>query len=284
MNTVFLNGNFMPLEDAKISPLDRGFLFGEGIYEVIPCYQNKLVAWEWHMERLQAGLRELNIGLHFSIDDLKQWCQQLTQYNPEPDQGIYIHITRGAETRRFHGWSNTSEATVFMMAYPIPAITEPTRENTKTLTVKVEQDKRWRHCHIKSTSLLGNVMHFQDAMEEGKNEVLLLSADGKVSEASTSNVFILSNDVVKTPPLSADLLPGITRRIILAILREYSDFKVKEQHFEIDELMAADEVWLTSSTKGVVPVVKVGDALIADGLAGAAWLKTAQLYFQHRFD
>ncbi|WP_338292824.1 aminotransferase class IV [Planctobacterium marinum] len=284
MNTVFLNGTFMPLEEARISPLDRGFLFGEGLYEVLPCYGNRMIAWQWHKERLTQGLQALDIKLQYDWQQLQDFCQQLTQYNPEPDQGIYIHITRGAEEKRFHGWHNNAEPTIFMMTFPIPTLTEPDFDQCKPLRLGLEQDLRWRNCHIKSTSLLGNVLHFQSAQQEGLNEVLLLGDDGTITEASTSNVFICKDNEVHTPPLSSALLPGITRRIIMDILDRHSALTLQESVITQDMLFTADEVWLTSSTKGVVPVVEVAGKTIADGKPGKHWLDTARLYFQHRFD
>lgn len=274
----------MPLDEARISPLDRGFLFGEGLYEVIPSYSNKMIAWDWHMERLSTGLKALDIRLEHDAEQLKTWCQQLTQYNPEPDQGIYIHITRGAEERRFHGWKNSAEPTVFMMTFAIPAINEPDLENVEPLRLGIEHDKRWRNCHIKSTSLLGNVLHFQGARASGLNETLLLGEDGTVTEASTSNFFIYRDGSVLTPPLGPELLPGVTRRIIMRILTDHGGWPVVETPITQEMLFDADEVWLTSSTKGVVPVIEIASKMIADGKPGKQWLETARLYFKHRFD
>lgn len=274
----------MPLDEVRISPLDRGFLFGEGLYEVIPAYDGRLVGWSLHMDRLWQGLEALRIPLECSRDDLKQWCITLLSHYSEGELGIYIQITRGAEPRRFHGWKNSAEPTVFIMANPFPAIEKPDISNVLPLRVGLEYDRRWRNCHIKSTSLLGNVLHFQQAQEMDNNEMLLLSEDGHVTEASISNVFIVKDKTIITPPLSSRLLPGVTRKIMLSILRDYSDFNVQETEIHQDELLSADEVWLSSSSKGVAPVIQVNEHIIGDGKPGSAWLDAASLYFQHRFD
>lgn len=274
----------MPLDEVKISPLDRGFLFGEGIYEVVPCYDNRLIAWDLHVERLWQGLDVLEIKPDFDPQQLRLWCEELVQKNGQVDQALYIHITRGDESRRFHGWQNNAETTAFLMSNPIPSLLAPEKHTVKPLEVSIERDHRWRNCHIKSTSLLGNVMHFQSARQGGHDEVLLMDDKGYVTEASTSNYFIVKGNTVVTPPLSHALLPGVTRRVILSILRRYSDYKIMENNITLEQLLDADEVWLTSSSKGVAPVVRVEEHVIGDGKPGDSWLVASQLYSNHIFD
>lgn len=284
MRTGFLNGTFMPLDEVKISPLDRGFLFGEGIYEVIPCYEKTMIAWQLHVDRLWQGLSALDINAGFNESQLHFWCKTLVEKNAEPNQSIYIHVSRGVESKRFHAWDNSGLATLFMMTNTLAVAAAPDLQSVIPLHVKAELDFRWRRCNIKSTSLLGNVLHFQDAIESGNHEVLLMDEHRRVTEASTSNIFMVSGQKVMTPPLSSALLPGVTRSIMLSILRSRTDFEVVETDITFDQVLEADEIWLTSSTKGVVPVVKVNGQQIADGTPGNVWLTAAKLYFQHKFD
>lgn len=284
MNIVFLNGEFMPLSEAKISPMDRGFLFGEGIYEVIPCHHNRFVGWQAHMDRMFGGLNELEIPERYSAQQLREFAQQLVANLPETHQGVYIHITRGAEEKRYHAYDNTGTPTVFMMNYGVPPIPEPDRHETVGLSLKLEQDARWHNCHIKSTALIGNVLHFQSAYADKKQETLLFDVNHFLTEASTSNVFFVKGCDVITPPLSKGLLPGVTRKLLINILKQHTSFKVKEEKVPVSALYDFDEIWLTSSSKGVVPVSDIDGRVIGNGTPGLGWLQAATAYSEYCFD
>ncbi|RZF90293.1 D-alanine aminotransferase [Pseudoalteromonas sp. CO302Y] len=284
MGTVYLNGDYLGADEAKISPMDRGFLFGDGIYEVIPSYQGKMLGFGAHIERMNNGLNELEIKLDYSVDTWRKICNDLCEKNHGDNLGIYLHVSRGADTKRAHGYPTNITPTVFAFAFEIPAEPVSDIDNATAYTVSLEQDRRWQRCHIKSTALLGNVIHYQHGAAAGNKETILFNRLEEITEASSSNVFIVKDGVISTPPLDNQILPGITRWLILNILHSYSDFKVQERIISKDELLDADEVWITSATKEVGPVVKVNGKLIGDGKPGAVWQQVQSLFTKHKFD
>ncbi len=284
MNQVYLNGEFLPAEQAKISPMDRGFLFGDGVYEVIPSYQGKMVGFEPHINRLNNGLKELKIPLSTQLQDWRTLCEKLLSLNGSGNLGIYIQISRGADTKRSHAYPQGISPTVFAFAFEIPAAPVADINNAKTAKVITTTDRRWQRCHIKSTSLLGNVMHYQQGIESDANETLLFDQSDNLTEASSSNVFIVKNSHIVTPPLSNALLPGITRQLILDILKRHSEFRVSEAQISKNDVLNADEVWLSSSSKEIMPVVQVDEKLINNGTPGEIWQQAQELYSTHKFD
>ncbi len=274
----------MNAEHAKISPMDRGFLFGDGIYEVIPAYNGNMLGFAAHIERMKNGLNELEIVLDYTADTWREICQQLCEKNHGENLGIYLHVSRGADTKRAHAYPSGITPTVFAYAFEIPAQPVSDIDNATTYTVSVEQDKRWQRCHIKSTALLGNVIHYQNGAAAGNKETILYNRLDELTEASSSNVFIVKDGVISTPPLDNQILPGITRWLILTILHSHSDFKVQERIITKQELFAADEVWITSATKEVGPVVKLNGQLVADGKPGKIWQQVQSLFTEHKFD
>ena len=284
MGTVYLNGEYLSADEAKISPMDRGFLFGDGIYEVIPSYQGKMLGFGAHIERMNNGLNELEIKLDYSADTWRKICNDLCEKNQGDNLGIYLHVSRGADTKRAHGYPTNITPTVFAFAFEIPAEPKSDIDSATTYTVSLEQDRRWQRCHIKSTALLGNVIHYQHGAAAGNKETILFNRLEEITEASSSNVFIVKDGVISTPPLDNQILPGITRWLILNILHSYSDFKVQERIISKEELLDADEVWITSATKEVGPVVKVNGKLVGDGKPGAVWQQVQSLFTKHKFD
>jgi len=284
MGTVYLNGEYLGADEAKISPMDRGFLFGDGIYEVIPSYQGKMLGFGAHIERMNNGLNELEIKLDYSADTWRKICNDLCEKNQGDNLGIYLHVSRCADTKRAHGYPTNITPTVFAFAFEIPAEPKGDIDNATTYTVSLEQDRRWQRCHIKSTALLGNVIHYQHGAAAGNKETILFNRLEEITEASSSNVFIVKDGVISTPPLDNQILPGITRWLILNILHSYSNFKVQERIISKDELLDADEVWITSATKEVGPVVKVNGKLVGDGKPGAVWQQVQSLFTKHKFD
>ncbi|MEC8225929.1 MAG: aminotransferase class IV, partial [Pseudomonadota bacterium] len=187
-------------------------------------------------------------------------------------------------TKRAHGYPTNITPTVFAFAFEIPAEPKGDIDNATTYTVSLEQDRRWQRCHIKSTALLGNVIHYQHGAAAGNKETILFNRLEEITEASSSNVFIVKDGVISTPPLDNQILPGITRWLILNILHSYSDFNVQERIISKEELLDADEVWITSATKEVGPVVKVNGKLVGDGKPGAVWQQVQSLFTKHKFD
>ncbi len=284
MSIAFLNGEFAPVSELKLSPMDRGFMFGDGIYEVIPCYGGKLVGYSLHVQRLQDGLSQLQISPPSQLPELANISEQLLAKNQVADAGIYIQISRGVAPLRNHGFPEGIEPTLFVMLQTLPPLDTANAKFESGLKLALEADKRWRRCQIKSTSLLGNVLHYQGAKQQGLDEVLLYDELGNVTEGSTCNVFCLFGDQIHTAPLEMQLLPGITRHIVLDIARRHTPLAVIESAVPKERLFAADEVWVTSSSKGVYPVVAVDGKAIGDGKVGPWARKLARQYQQHMFD
>lgn len=287
MNTVFLNGQFMAASEAKISPMDRGFLFGDGIYEVIPSYHGRFVGFAPHIARLHSGLKELNIQHSMTEADWADISNQLLALN-RPAMGdnlaVYIQVSRGTDSKRYHAFPTGVSPTIF--AYTFVIGKEPVADKSQAVTFKVVtgNDLRWQRCHIKSTSLLGNVLHYQQGVEQGAQEILLFDREGNLTEGAAVNVFVIKNGEIATPPLSNKLLPGITRLLLLQILRQHSPLNVVEREISYDEAVAADEIWITSSSKEIAPVLQVNGKPVGDGKVGDIWLKAQQLFSAHKYD
>ena len=284
MNIVYLNGKFLPIDQACISPMDRGFLFGDGIYEVIPSYEGRLVGFDLHMNRMKAGLTELEIDISLTAKGWLEIINKLLEQNDTDNLGIYLHVTRGADTRRYQAYPEGITPTVFAYTFKIPPAPTANKILAPKFSCATEEDKRWKRCNIKSTSLLGNVMHFQWGHEKNEDEVILYNSDKEITEAAACNVFLVKDNVIKTPKLDSQKLPGITRMLLLDIVRQHSEYQVEEGTLKLDEIYSADEIWLTSSTKELAPVIKVDGKNIGNGKIGDIWLAVQTLFCEHRFD
>lgn len=265
----YWNGRFQPLAEISVSPLDRGFLFGDGIYEVIPMFRGaeggfRAVGLHHHFQRLCANCSEIKIPLDWSFADFSHMVNRLSVEFRTPELltsdkngiGIYLQVTRGPVAKRTHAFPAAAEPTYF--AYPFLIDKSATASLfSRGLQVLATQDLRWQRCHIKSISLLGNVLHHQEALDLDADEVLLLNRDGEVSEASISNVFIMNGQVVKTPKLSNSLLAGVTRRVLIDIIRQHSNYAVIEDVITLNDVLNADCAWLCSSTKELMPIAKI---------------------------
>lgn len=280
MSIVFLNDSYMPMEEAKISPMDRGFLFGDGIYEVIPSYDGQLVGFAPHIERMNNGMTEIGIQLDWSTDKWREVTEGLIEKNGSGNLGIYLHVSRGTDSKRFHAYPDPSEVspTVFAFAFEIAPAPIADKSVAKGYKVSTTRDLRWERCHIKSTALLGNVMHFQHGFEQGANETLLFNANNELTEASACNAYIVKDGVVATPPLDNQILPGITRLMLLDILAKDGSIKVEERIITMDEVFNADEVWVTSSSKEIAAVVEVDGKPVGSGQIGDVWQAAQKLY------
>lgn len=284
MSIVFLNDAFMPMEEAKISPMDRGFLFGDGIYEVIPSYDNKLVGFGPHIDRMQEGMELIGIKLDWDHAKWSQVVNALIEKNGGGNLGIYLHVSRGTDNKRFHAYPDNVAPTVYAFAFEIPPANVADKAIAKTYKVNSTEDLRWKRCHIKSTALLGNVMHFQHGFAYGCNETLLFNSNNELTEASACNAYIVKDGVIATPPLDNQILPGITRLILLDILAKDGSLKVEERIVTMDEVADADEIWVTSSSKEVAPVVEFNGKPVADGKIGDVWLKAQALYSAGKYN
>ena len=284
MTTAYLNGAYLPLEEARISPMDRGFLFGDGIYEVIPSYGGKMVGFGPHISRMQDGLAAIEIKLDWDQDRWREICENLIEKNGGGNLGVYLHVTRGTENRRNHAYPDGIEPTVFGYAFEIPPPPVPERDQIHPYTCSTGQDMRWDRCNIKSTSLLGNVLHYNQGHSRGDGEIILFNSCDELTECGACNAYIVKDGVVATPPLDNQILPGITRHVLLEILRADGSIPIEERVITRDEVLEADEIWISSSSKEVVPVVQLDGKPVGDGKPGPVWEKAAKLYSAGKFD
>jgi D-alanine transaminase len=284
MNTVYLNGQYLPMNEARISPMDRGFLFGDGIYEVIPSYDGRLVGFAPHMARMQDGLDALEIQLRLDRDEWREIAGQLIARNGGGNLGIYLHVSRGADTQRNHAYPPDISPTTYAFAFDIPPAPAPDKSVASCYTVATAEDLRWKRCNIKSTALLGNVMHYQHGHARGHNETILYNPRGELTEAAACNVFVIKHGIVATPLLDHQKLPGITRLMLLEILRRDGGIPVEERVVTLRELEQADEVWLTSSSKEIAPVIEIDGKPVGDAAVGDIWLAAQTLFTAHKFD
>ena len=236
------------------------------------------------MRRMQDGLDAIGINLHLEPAHWEQIATTLAERNGGGNLGIYLHVSRGADVRRHHAYPEDITPTLFAFAFEIPPAPVADKSVAPRYRVSVCEDMRWRRCHIKSTALLGNVMHYQVGHGRGHDETILHNEAGEITEAAACNVFMVKDGCVITPPLDQQKLPGITRQLLLDMLRRHSDIPVREETVTLDQLYAADEVWLTSSSKEVAPVVEIEGRPVGNGEVGDIWLAAQTLFVQHRFD
>ena len=274
MSAVYLNGEYLPLEEAKVSVLDRGFLFADGVYEVIPAYGGHLLRLQEHMDRLQTNLDAIRLANPLSTEDWKRIFETLLKDNSSEDQSVYLQVTRGVAAKRNHGFPDEVTPTVFIMVNELqPVNKEELRPGVSAITL---DDIRWKACNIKSISLLGNILLRQQAHDKNAAEAILIN-EGMAVEGAASNIFIVKDSVIITPPTSFCLLPGITRDLILE-LAEKHNFNYEVRDIAEDELVSADEVWLTSSTKEILPVVELNAKPVANGQSGPIWERMIDVY------
>ncbi|PPK72793.1 D-alanine transaminase [Methylobacter tundripaludum] len=268
--TVYLNGQYLPLTEAKVSVLDRGFLFGDGIYEVIPAYSGKLFHFEDHMERLENSLSSIRL---VNPHERAQWLEILTPLlDAGRDQSVYLQITRGVSDKRDHAFPEKVTPTVFAMCSDIVPLAN-LESGVKAISI---DDSRWELCNIKATTLLANILLRQQAVEKGCAEAVLVK-DGYVTEGAASNIFAVIDGILITPPQGTEILPGITRNVILDIARQ-NGIPYSEEIISLDALQTASEIWLTSSTREIVPVVQLDNEPIANGKPGPIWEAMNQLF------
>ena len=283
MTQAYLNGTFTALEDAKISPMDRGFLFGDGVYEVIPCYGGQLVAMPYHLERLAQSLNGIALASPHSDDSLTSVLMELVDRNGGGDLGVDLQITRGAAPNRQHAFPEHITPTVFAYTFAIAPPSDGSPESAKCFSAVTRTDQRWERCHIKSTALLGNVLHMMEAIDAGAEEVLLFNSDDELTEAAACNVFVVNNGKVLTPALDHQILPGVTRRQCLELLEAHTSWQVEIRPVLREEVEQAQEIWLSSSTKELAPIVSLDGKTVGDGKPGKKWAVAQKLFHEHRF-
>ena len=260
---VYLNGTFVPKDQAKISIFDRGLSFSDGVYEVIPAYANKFVEFDQHLDRLKFGLNQLEIPI--PEVDWKKVAQELIRIHKPDTFMMYLAITRGETPLRNHLYRETIvKPTTFAYLQPILDLKHP--QNQKPITAITCEDIRWLRCEIKSIGLLPNILWRQKAHDQGAGEAIFIR-DGRVMEGTSTNVFICTNGTVKTPKANGKILDGVTRRIFLQ-LTKLAGLDCLETDIFRDELFAAEEVWVTSSTRGATAVTAIDGKAIGRGEPG----------------
>lgn len=265
-SAAFYNGEYMTLSQVNISPLDRGFLFGDSIYEVIPVYQGKALGGGQHWLRLLEGLQAVGIKLNYSLQDLSKIAQRLLASN-EPAQMLYVQITRGVEESRKHRFPITAEPTILMFSAPF---TPPIDAAYSGCDAYFQEDLRWQRCSVKSTSLMGNVLAYQQLYQEGVgNSEALLVRGQHVVEAPSSNLFITRNNVLYTPPVN-NILAGVTRRLIIDLAHD-KGIEVREVALTLTEVKQADEIWVSNSYEELKPITCVEGDKIGSGKPGPIW-------------
>jgi len=277
MDIVYLNGQYVAASDAKISVFDRGFLFADSVYEVIPYYQGVGFQLERHLTRLSTSLKAIGIT---SDIDFEQITNNLVLKNGGGNLSVYLQVTRGAGLRRSHLIDAQMQPTVFACTTAISNNYTMALDDVSAIKVVVCEDLRWQRCDIKSTSLLPNILAMDLARSKGAHEAILLR-NGLIQEGASSNVFIVKNGCLIAPKVSQAILSGTTSELVQKIAKQQS-IEFSHQDISYQQLLDADEVWISSSTRGLLPVTQVDEVLIAQGQIGPVWQQLYLLIAEHQ--
>jgi D-alanine transaminase len=274
---VYLNGQFLPIEDAYVPVLDRGFIFGDGAYEVIPVYSKYPFRLHEHLTRLERSLTSLRLENPHPLAVWEKLIMALIEQNVAEDQSIYLQVTRGAAPRD-HAFPKDSIPTVFMMSNPLLVSTPA--QVAQGVSAISSRDIRWDRCDIKAIALLPNVLLRQLAVDVGAAETVLFR-DGILTEGAASNIFAVENGAILAPPKDNHMLPGITYDLVLEIA-EANQIPVEIGYFEEARIRKADELWITSSTKEVLAIVTLDDQPIGNGKPGPLFHRMYQYYQDYK--
>jgi D-alanine transaminase len=274
MDIVYLNGAFVPQDQAVVSVMDRGFLFGDGVYEVIPCYWGQPLRPMQHLQRLNQSLQGIQLANPLSVDAWLAIFNRLLTDKKENNQAIYLQITRGATSQREHRFPTMVSPTVLVMTKAIKP-RDPRLEHQGVKAI-LRDDIRWQRCDIKGISLLASVLLHQQSVICDAEETLLMR-DGYVTEGSTSNLFLVHHGQILTPPVSSALLTGITRDLVIE-LAVNEGLPIREQVITVADCYHADELWITSSTREVLPVTLLETTPIGAGVPGPVWRQINTAY------
>lgn len=277
MNDVFLNGEFIAADQAKVSVFDRGFLLGDGVYEVIPVYAGRCFRLEGHLLRLQNSLDGVRMANPLSELEWQSMIEALVERNGGGDQSVYLQVTRGVAPRD-HLFPENVTPTAFAMSNPLQAVPEDYK--LKGIAAITMPDIRWQNCHIKAITLLPNSLLKQQAQDAGAQEALLIR-DGFLTEGSASNAYAVIDGEIYTAPKDKKVLPGITRDLVLELAAK-ANMPVVEQAVSEQQLRDADEIWVSSSTKEVLPVTTLDGSAVNSGMPGEVWKKMDTLYQQYK--
>ena len=271
MSICFLNDKFLDIKDAKISPLDRGFLFGDAIYEVIIAVNKKPFELDAHITRLKKNISSLKYSLSDQID-LEEIILEIISRNKFSKQVIYVQISRGTDSVRDHIPSTDLIPTIFVSSHELKTDFSPSFGEKAILL----EDFRWRKSQIKATSLLANVIYRSEAKQQGVFETILFE-NGFITEGAVSNVFCCIENKIITPPLTENILPGVTRKVILNLIQDTS-LEYEEIKISIDSFLSAEEIWVTNSTKGIIPIIELDGNKIGPGIPGEKYLQISKAF------
>jgi len=271
---VYLNGRFLPRDEACVPVMDRGFLFGDSVYEVIPVYGGHLFRLEHHLSRLDNSLAAIRMANPLPHEAWRGVLRELVGQRPGEDQSVYLQVTRGPAEKRDHAIPDVVTPTVFAMTNPLGPI-DPAVASDGIAAITLD-DLRWQRCDIKATTLLANVLARQLAKEQGAVEAILLR-DGLALEGAASNLFVFASGRLVTPPKGPLLLPGITRDLVIE-LAQANHIPLSEMDVQASALASADEIWLTSSTREVMPVTRLDGRPVGGGRPGPVWRRMNELY------
>jgi D-alanine transaminase len=277
--TCYLNGELLPLADARITPLDRGFLFADGVYEVVPVHRGRPFRLRGHLERLDDSLAAIRLRNPHGTQEWAGILDRVAQAAGGRELLLYVQVTRGAEHGRNHLFPKDATPTVFAFASPYPVPSEQVLESGLR-AVKLD-DIRWGRCDIKSVALLGNVLLRQEAADRGADEALLVR-DGLLTEGSSSTIFLVVGGTLVTPPNDQRILPGTSRDAVLELAQGWLPSEICE--LEARVLENADEVWIASAGRGVLPVTNIDGAPVGDGQPGPVWTEMYHRLQRHLDD
>ena len=269
----YLNGEFQQLREARVSPLDRAYLFGDSVYEVLPVFGGRMFRFREHFDRLARSLNEIRVPSPHTHAQWLEILEDLIRRNGGGDMYVYVQVTRGMEFGRNHTFPDKVTPGVFAMAAPSPALTEEQRTNG--LSAITVEDFRWARCDIKTTALLANVLMKQQAADEGAAEAIIVR-DGEVLEGASTSIFVIRDGAIATPPKSNRILPGTTREVTLEIAD--GAMPVTVRRVSIDELRNADEVWMSSATRDVLPVTRIDGRPVGTGKPGPLWQRMSESF------
>lgn len=274
MTIAYLNGNYIPLEQAQVPAMDRGFLFGDGVYEVIPVYHGHPFRLTQHLQRLSKSLSAIRLNISLDAAQWEKIFLKLIESNGGGNQSIYLQCTRGPAPVRDHAFPAQIQPTIF--AYSVPLQTKTIQELSQGIAAITLSDIRWQRCDIKAITLLANVLLRQQAIDEGAQEAILINNDYAIEGAAT-NLFIVKNGIIITSAVSPYILDGITRDLIIELAAQHHK-PCEQRNILASELASADEIWLTGSNREIMPVIKLNGKPVGNGQAGPIWRKMIQHY------
>ncbi|CAG0981180.1 D-alanine transaminase [Methylophilaceae bacterium] len=274
---IYLNGRFLPIEQAYVPVLDRGFIFGDGVYEVIPVYSKRAFRLREHLARLEHSLAGLRMENPRSPDEWEKLVEKLIRTNESEDQSIYLQVTRGPAPRD-HAFPKHAVPTVFMMSNPL--VTPSPAQVAQGVSAVSATDIRWDRCDIKAIALLPNVLLRQMAVDAGAAETILFR-DGILTEGSASNIFAVENGVILAPPKDRHMLPGITYDVVLELAKT-NGIPFEIGYFAEARIRNADELWITSSTREILAIVTLDSKPVGDGKPGPVFHRMYRLYQDYK--